>query len=326
MSLGFNSGSGGTNTDDFAVISYNARPTAISVVFWAKGRTVGNVLVADGVAENDPSWLLVKLHDDNSGAMAPQIKRQFSTTNLDATGNGRAYPSTWQFWAAQHDGSNGANQAVFTEPAGGNVDFVQSQTNGSGTVGTTSGTLRIGFDSNALQGGIGGQLAELAIFDRLLSAQELSALQAGGNPMAAAGGPPVWYNRLRTNGTGTDAQVGTVTQVSGAGYVSTDNPTVDDPPAGVTKAAVVTLVDANGAPRANLTGLKWAWWDGMPWSGGPFKEGGAVGTTDANGVFAQPITTAHNVGETGYLLITDSDGTTTQNPNAFAAPVAVGQV
>lgn len=227
MSLALSSGFGGTGATDYAVISYNARPTAITVACWLKGRSTGSLLVTDAVAESDPSFMRVRLFDDNAGGMAIRLQRQYSGGNLQATGNGRAYPTDWQFWAVAHDGGP-TSAAIFREPAGPNFDFVASQDNGTGTLGQTAGTLRIGYDSNAAEGTFGGQIAELAIFDYVLSSTDLDALQGGANPMSLAV-PPVWYNRMRTAGTGADAQVGTITSMSGPNFVPADNPTVADP-------------------------------------------------------------------------------------------------
>lgn len=96
----------------------------------------------------------------------------------------------------------------------------------------------------------------------------------------------------------------------------------------LTRSVSVTLVTSStdSTPRASLTGLNAAFFDAMPWSAAntPSKVVTTTGTTDGSGVFTMnlPGASAAN-GATGYLIITDSDGTTAGTPKAFAAPVTV---
>lgn len=93
-----------------------------------------------------------------------------------------------------------------------------------------------------------------------------------------------------------------------------------------TRAVTLTLVVSatDGSARASLSGLKWAFYDAMPWTGAAPIAHGTTETTDGSGVIVIPLpgSTLGN-GATGWLLVTDSDGTTGTNPNAFAAPVQV---
>jgi len=90
----------------------------------------------------------------------------------------------------------------------------------------------------------------------------------------------------------------------------------------------VTLTTDGSTPAASLTGLKWAYWDVLTpdlMTTAPLVKGSAE-TTDGSGVLTVAITgTTKRVGEVGYLLVTNSDGTTTQGAalRAFAAPVVV---
>lgn len=92
-------------------------------------------------------------------------------------------------------------------------------------------------------------------------------------------------------------------------------------------SASLTLTDAAGTPWASLTGLKWAFFDQVTPNlfAAPVAKGTA-GTTNASGVMTVSIAgTSLATGATGWLAVTDSDGTTTQTPaaKAFGGPVAV---
>jgi plastocyanin len=96
---------------------------------------------------------------------------------------------------------------------------------------------------------------------------------------------------------------------------------------GTATTASVTLTLDGTSPAANLTGLKWAFFDQVnPGSFATPTAKGTSGTTNSSGVFTTSITgTALTVGATGWLMITNSDGTTTQSPacKSFCAPVTV---
>jgi hypothetical protein len=90
------------------------------------------------------------------------------------------------------------------------------------------------------------------------------------------------------------------------------------------KAVVITLKSAAGVVRANLTGLTWAFFDQSKPSllQAPVAKGAAI--TDANGVLNVDVTTSSlTSGQVGWLIVSDSDGTTVFNSKAFCAPVAV---
>lgn len=93
-----------------------------------------------------------------------------------------------------------------------------------------------------------------------------------------------------------------------------------------TKTAAVTLVDTAGALRPSLTGLKWAFFDQTnPASFLQPVDQGTGATTNASGVLSLTVHTVLAAGGTGWLVVTDSDGTTGQSPvaKAFSGPVAV---
>lgn len=90
----------------------------------------------------------------------------------------------------------------------------------------------------------------------------------------------------------------------------------------------VTLTDVLNVAIPGLTGLIWAWWDSPVVSSqvAPAAQGTGA-TTDAAGAFS--ITTlpgsALTVGQTGWLEVTDSDGTVGQSPigKVAAGPIVV---
>ena len=100
--------------------------------------------------------------------------------------------------------------------------------------------------------------------------------------------------------------------------------TLGEPPVSIS----LTLTDANNNPIPNLSGLRWSWWDEpvVNAQSAPSVTGTGA-TTDANGVFS--VTTLAgstlSTGQTGWIEITDSDGTTTQVPvaNVAAGPLTV---
>ena len=227
MSLGFGASFGGTGSTDTATISYTARPTAITVCFWMKG--VGNgPVINSNVATTNDAYCRYGMFTNGSGDYGARMVRRYSTTNLTSTGGGRT-PTGWNFWAMGHDGV-ATHTAEFSEPGSSNIGFAPSQSNGSGTLGSTAGTLKMGYSSSGEQTPLAAQIAEVAIFDYLMSSTDLAALAGGASPMSLAT-PPVWYNRLLTDGSSGsgDAVVGSLSSFSGAVFNTTDNPTVSPP-------------------------------------------------------------------------------------------------
>jgi hypothetical protein len=95
----------------------------------------------------------------------------------------------------------------------------------------------------------------------------------------------------------------------------------------IVKTATVTLTSDGTTPRANLTNLKWAWFDQVtPNLFVAPTDKGSSGSTDANGLFSVTlVNTSLSFGGVGWLSITDSDGTTTQSPvrKIAAGPLAI---
>jgi hypothetical protein len=93
-----------------------------------------------------------------------------------------------------------------------------------------------------------------------------------------------------------------------------------------TRTATITLTSDGTTPRANLTGLKWSWWDQATPNIAEYPtDKGSSETTDASGVLTISVRSSLVPGGIGWLVVTDSDGTTAQSPvaKAFSGPVAV---
>lgn len=97
------------------------------------------------------------------------------------------------------------------------------------------------------------------------------------------------------------------------------------PAAAYIPSVSVQLVDAANAPVANLTGLKWAWFDqSLPQSFNTPVNKGADGATDATGklVLSLPNSTLQK-GNTGWLIVTNSTGNPAFEHSAFSGPLAL---
>lgn len=98
------------------------------------------------------------------------------------------------------------------------------------------------------------------------------------------------------------------------------------PANGAAKTVSVTLTTDGTTAAASLSGLKWAFWDSAApqYQSAPLVQG-TGGSTNASGVFVAKVATALSSGSTGWLVVTDSDGTTTQSPShkEFSGPVTV---
>lgn len=93
------------------------------------------------------------------------------------------------------------------------------------------------------------------------------------------------------------------------------------------KTLTLKLVDTTNNPEASLTGLKWAWFDEVtPNLFNAPTDQGTGETTDGNGDLVVTLSNTTKLpGQTGWFVVTDSDGTTTQSPahKAFSGPATV---
>lgn len=96
-------------------------------------------------------------------------------------------------------------------------------------------------------------------------------------------------------------------------------------PAGAARTVSLTL-KTGGVPAASLSGLKWAFFDApLPQNFDRPAASGSGASTDGSGLLSISVTSTLSAGQTGYLIVSDTDGTTTQSPVAkrFAGPVQV---
>lgn len=119
-----------------------------------------------------------------------------------------------------------------------------------------------------------------------------------------------------------------ITMASGAAIQIPAEPIYSETVSEAGSLSVSLTLTTNGTtPAANLSSLKWAFFDQV--SPGSFVAPTAKGTiesTDSTGLLVIDVTgTSLTAGQTGWLIITDSDGTTTQSPaaKAFSGPVLV---
>lgn len=97
-------------------------------------------------------------------------------------------------------------------------------------------------------------------------------------------------------------------------------------PALAARTVSVTLTADGATPAGNLSGLRWAFFgSALAHALGQPAAQGASGVTDAAGLFSVAVNTALAPGAAGWLIVTNSDGTTSQSPGhkAFSGPVAV---
>lgn len=92
------------------------------------------------------------------------------------------------------------------------------------------------------------------------------------------------------------------------------------------RTVTLTLVDSTGAPRANLTGIKWSIFDqATPDAQAVAVDQGTGATTNGSGVLTLSVFSTLAAGQNVWLTLSNSDGTTTQSPAAlaFAGPAVL---
>lgn len=93
-----------------------------------------------------------------------------------------------------------------------------------------------------------------------------------------------------------------------------------------TRTITITLTSDGTTPRASLTGLKCEFWNEPSPALHNTPSCIVLGaTTNGSGVLSISVETTLGSGGVGYLLVTDTDGTTSQSPaaKAFSGPVTV---
>lgn len=95
----------------------------------------------------------------------------------------------------------------------------------------------------------------------------------------------------------------------------------------VTKTVSIALTTNGSTAAANLSGLRWSFFDqATPDLFTAPSAKGSGETTDGSGLLVVDVSASSlAAGQTGWLIVTDSDGTTTQNPSAraFSGPAVV---
>jgi len=93
------------------------------------------------------------------------------------------------------------------------------------------------------------------------------------------------------------------------------------------KRVSITLVNRDGSPSANLTGLNWSFFDeATAQTITTAVDQNNNGTTDANGVIILNVpNSALIIGQIGWVIITDSTGAVVDPPthNAFTGPAII---
>ncbi len=96
------------------------------------------------------------------------------------------------------------------------------------------------------------------------------------------------------------------------------------PAARTARTVTVTLTTDGTTTAANLTGLRWAFFDSpQPQSFGVPASQGTGETTDALGVLTVSVSTTLASGGVGWLDVTNSDGTVAMEHSGFSGPVQV---
>jgi len=90
-------------------------------------------------------------------------------------------------------------------------------------------------------------------------------------------------------------------------------------------SATVALVNAANSPQASLSGLKWAFFDQATPDGftAPSAKGASESTNGSGSLVIDITGTSLASGAVGWLIVTDSDGTTATVHKAFSGPVQV---
>ena len=111
-----------------------------------------------------------------------------------------------------------------------------------------------------------------------------------------------------------------------AEYVEFFNRCFATPVSPASRTVAITLTTDGSTPAASLTGLKWAFWnEARPDLMTAPASSGAVESTDGAGALVISVLSTLAPGGVGWLVVTNSDGTTSQSPpaKAFSGPVAV---
>ena len=272
----------------------------------------GTLYTVVTTSATQPSIVQIKAGQTDTGATAPYASSQVISSVGAKTFSGSGLTaSTTYYHHSVHEAagidSNRLPSSSFATLAGSTpVSF-------GGTVPAQTGTIGIAF-SLALASYFSGGLTPFvySVFSGSLPTGLTLNTSTGaitGTPSAAGSFTAV----IRATDTGSN-----VANTNSVGFTIS---------AGSSRTVTLSLTTDGVNPSANLTGLKWAFFDQVnPGSFVAPTAKGTSGTTDSSGVFTTSVVgTALSVGQVGWLLITDSNGTVSQAPpgKAFSAPVII---
>lgn len=92
-----------------------------------------------------------------------------------------------------------------------------------------------------------------------------------------------------------------------------------------TKTVTINLTNGNAVPIGSINNLNWAWFDQtIPGAFlAPTDKGAGVSTDAAGTLTINIVNSTKQIGETGWLIVTDSDGNTATPHKAFSGPVTI---
>lgn len=192
--------------------------TPLTIAIWAKRSTTATVeiLVGAGVSTTDDNSFRIDL---TSGDLVRALTRDASVT---AASSGASFTDTAGWHHVAGVWTSSTDRRVFLDGTGD-------------TIGTGNRTptgideFRVGARSDSTQE-FTGLLAHVAVWNIALSDAEVAGLAAGDNPLAVQAANLIMYVPLLIDADYTDV-AGSFDLTNVGTTHSTDNPTVDDPPA-----------------------------------------------------------------------------------------------
>lgn len=210
----------------------------LSISCWIKGvantgaaRVAAALAATDGVFDNSEYLNLT-----TAGFLQANTR---TTSNANAQTLVAIPDSTWCHGLAVF--ATGSDRRIYLDGA----NKVTNTTNR--TIAAVLDTIVLGSRADATAF-FPGRVAELAIWDAILSDADAAALAAGDSPMSLATAPLRYY-RLKTDALDINGANGLT--VTGA-TVDADHPPVDDPPGSVVYQDLAGTVAGTGGPSADL--------------------------------------------------------------------------
>lgn len=233
----------------------------------------------------------------------------------------RTQDGTLQLWR---------DNVLLTENVGGTVRDVS---------GSITDPINIGYADGSAQNSTGRGITRAVLWNRGLTPADIAALTLGPDSLTA--GTRIYFGVEQTidhaltasDLAGSAPTLGQPTLAEEGHALTANNlagsaPILGSPTLSIDVATVtVTLVNESNSPQAGLSSLKWCWFDQVTPNlfTAPTDQGSAE-STDGSGVLTISLPgSSKTSGQIGWLIVTNSDGTTTQSPahRAFSGPVAV---